>query len=296
MIVCITPNPAIDRTYTLPTLEIGASHRVPMARVRAGGKGINVARVLHQQHEPATVLAPVGGRSGAALRADLVASGIPHALIDVAAETRQTTAIVTPEGTTNLNEVGDLLSPAEWDALVAQLGQHPASVLVCSGSLPPGAPGDLCYRIVHSTDAPVVVDVVGAHLLAAVEAGAAAVKPNREELLATVGGDDPVEAARALASRGSVTVFASLGAEGMLAVRGADVLHASLGEDLPGNPTGAGDAAVAAIASAMRAHAPLEEQLARAVAWSAAAVLEPQAGTIHDPTPLRQRVSITRLE
>ncbi len=83
----------------------------------------------------------------------------------------------------------------------------------------------------------------------------------------------------------------SLGAEGMLAVTPSasgdvDVLHARLGKTLAGNPTGAGDAAVAACAVLMDAgiHDPAQI-LRRATAWSAAAVLMPLAGEIHPSWP-----------
>ncbi len=47
-IITVTPNPAIDMTYTVHGIIEGSSHRVPTPLSRAGGKGINVARVTHQ--------------------------------------------------------------------------------------------------------------------------------------------------------------------------------------------------------------------------------------------------------
>ena len=48
MILTVTPNPAVDVTYHLDELRPGAVHRVDDVVSRAGGKGINVARVLRQ--------------------------------------------------------------------------------------------------------------------------------------------------------------------------------------------------------------------------------------------------------
>ncbi|WP_306232462.1 1-phosphofructokinase family hexose kinase [Agrococcus beijingensis] len=298
-VLCVTTNPAIDITYTIDELRVGVSHRVPTGLACAGGKGVNVARVLRQHHEPAMVIAPIGGPVRVLFVHDLDRSGIPHRLIDVDAPTRRTTAIVTPAGTTNLNETGEAIDAASWQRVLEAVRAEAAGsrVIVSAGSLPPETPAHLCASVVEialAAGKPVIVDVGGAQLPHAVAAGATAVKPNRHELFDAMGGSDPLDAARRLAALGHGTVFASLDVEGMLAVLpDGRAWHAMLDHVLDGNPTGAGDAAVAAIAQALAEGATLEEQLARATAWSAAAVLSPQAGAIADPTELARRIRIT---
>lgn len=298
-ILCVTTNPAIDITYTIDELRIGTSHRVPTGLARAGGKGVNVARVLHQRHESTVVIAPIGGPVHALFVHDLDRSGIPHHLIEVDAHTRRTTAIVTPAGTTNLNEHGAAIDGASWERLldIVRAEAPRARVIVSSGSLPPETPAGFCASVVsiaRQAGKPVLIDVGGEQLRLAVAAGATAVKPNRHELFDAMGGTDPLDAARRLAALGTGTVFASLDVEGMLAVLpDGRAWHAALDEVLDGNPTGAGDAAIAAIAQTIAEGAPLEEQLARATAWSAAAVLAAQAGSIADPDDLSGRIRIT---
>jgi fructose-1-phosphate kinase PfkB-like protein len=46
MIICITPNPAMDRTTILPCLVLGNLQRAERSIVAAGGKGLNVARAI----------------------------------------------------------------------------------------------------------------------------------------------------------------------------------------------------------------------------------------------------------
>lgn len=308
MILTLTPNPALDLTFHLERLELGAAQRVPPAQMRAGGKGINVARVLHEQGLATTVLAPVGGVTGTTLAADLDEAGIPHALLPVAATTRTTVSIATPQQTTNLNAAGLALTAAEWDALLelvaTRLADSPATgrVLVCSGSLPIGAPDDVIARVVeiaHSHEALCLVDTSGPHLLAAADAGADVLKPNHHELLAVIEqpDGDVLAAARRLAQRSGGVVYASLGEDGLLRVaHDGPVRHARLGRSLPGNTTGAGDAAVAAIAAGLAAGDDPAETLRTATAWSAAAVLHPLAGSIADPTPLLPEIAVTILE
>lgn len=325
MIVTLTPNPALDLTYHLERIELGRSQRVPPAQVRAGGKGINVARVLHAQGHATHVVAPVGGTTGATLRADLDAAGLPHSLVEVPTATRHTLALVTPAATTNLNEMGAALSAAHWqqltdlaaaalsdsaDAGVAggaprsvlhpvadESGTRARAVLVCSGSMPPQAAVGAIARLVevaHERGAGCLVDTSSApHLLAAADAGADVLKPNHHELLAAMGGDDVLTAARALANRGGSVVYASLGAAGLLRVPpDGDVLHARLGRTLSGNTTGAGDAAVAAIAACLTTDATPRDTLRLATAWSGAAVLHPLAGSITDPEPLLAEIAV----
>ncbi|WP_143143601.1 1-phosphofructokinase family hexose kinase [Agrococcus sp. Marseille-P2731] len=298
-ILCVTTNPAIDITYAMEELRPGTSHRVETGLARAGGKGVNVARVLHQHHEPAVVIAPIGGPVRVLFVHDLERSGIPHRLVEVSAPTRRTTAIVTPAGTTNLNERGQAIGADDWQRLLEIVrAEAPASrIIVSSGSLPPETPFGFCASVVDVAVAagrPCIIDVGGEQLRAAMAAGATAVKPNRHELLEAMGGTDPLDAARRLAAAGTGTVFASLDIEGMLAVLpDGRAWHAQLDRVLDGNPTGAGDAAVAALALTIAEGETLEAQLARAAAWSSAAVLAPQAGSIVDPAELEPRIRIT---
>lgn len=292
MILSLTPNPAVDITIEAVGIALGESHRVPRARSRAGGKGMNVARIAHAQHEAVLAVAPVGGTTGAEFTAELVSSGIPHRLIPVAAPTRRSYALVDPStgSTTVLNEHGADHSPAEWTELesVVRQASSLAGVLVLAGSLPLGASPEKITRFVavaRAAGVPSIVDTSGAGLLAAADAGATIVKPNAQELAAATGDDDPLRAARGLLERGAGMVLLSLGERGMLAIGGdspGSLWRARLEEPLVGNAAGAGDAGVAAAAACLaRGETDPLTVLRAAGAWSAAAVLMPLAGDIH---------------
>ncbi|MGH1549315.1 1-phosphofructokinase family hexose kinase [Leifsonia poae] len=284
------PRPHLPRLRTGPGRD--APRRSPA--VRAGGKGLNVARVVAQTGGAAVVLTTAGGPSGLRLADDLEASRLPNELVAVASPTRSSIAIVDESAgeTTVINETGGSLTEAEWTALrdaAARLAV-PATCVVGSGSLPPDAPDDLyagLVAIAAERGIPSVIDAVGTALVLAAEAGASVVKPNRRELAETTGNDDPVAGARALIDAGAGLVLVSLGAEGMLAVTdSAEPLHLRTAQPLVGNPTGAGDAAVAAVASLLAAGVSDPALLLRrAVAWSAAAVLAPLAGELHPSYP-----------
>lgn len=289
MILTVTPNPALDLTYRVPRLQPGETHRAAAPAVRAGGKGLNVARVLAQTGTAAFILTTAGGPPGLRLADDLEASHLPSELVPVEAPTRSSVAVVDESTgeTTVINETGGTLSAAEWTALHDAVDRLvvPATCVVGSGSLPPDAPDDVYARLVAAAAArglPSVIDAVGTPLVLAAEAGASVVKPNRRELTDTTGRDDPVAGARVLLDAGAGLVVVSLGAEGMLAVpRDGAPVHARLGSPLTGNATGAGDAAVAAMASLLAVGVTDPSTLVRrATAWSAAAVLSPLAGEL----------------
>lgn len=302
MILTVTPNPALDLTWHVDRLIEGGTHRADAGAVRAGGKGLNVARVAHAEGAEVLAITTIGGRVGEEFAAELLSSRVPHAFIRVVAETRRSIAVVDEArgDTTVINERGATPTDPEWAALLAEVVERmpTATALVISGSLPPGAPEPLLPVLIavgRDAGLPVLVDTSGPALLQAADAGASVLKPNAAELTEATGIADPVDGARSLIARGAELVLVSLGADGMLAVTASDLVHARLPEPLAGNPTGAGDAAVAACAVLLAAGEHDAEQiLRRATAWSAAAVLMPLAGEISPTwTTLEQNVVIS---
>jgi tagatose 6-phosphate kinase len=277
MIVTITPNLALDVTYEVARLRPGETNRVEAVHARAGGKGVNVARVLRSLGREVLALGFAGGPTGDAVRADLEASGLPHDLVPSAGETRRTVTVVAGDEATMLGEPGPVLAPSEWAALEARVPE--ADVLVVAGSVPPGVPAEAVADLVARQTArgiPVIVDVPGEALLRAAPY-AWAVKPNAEELAEATGVGDPVAGARAL---DALAVVVSLGEGGLLAVVGETVHRVPPPRRVTGNPTGAGDAVVAALAAGRAAGAEVSwpALLADAAALSAAPVLAPVAG------------------
>jgi tagatose 6-phosphate kinase len=285
-ILTVTPNPALDLTYNVDRLRAGEVHRVSTVRSRPGGKGINVARVAHTLGVQVSVTGLAGGPEGAELQTALAELGIDDALVTTDISTRRTVTIV--DGSTGeatlLNEPGPAVTATQWGLLrrrVLELSNAAARVVVISGSLPPGIEAGMLGELVHAISTagvPVVVDSSGESLWAAVRAGATVVKPNAQELMAATGVSDVRHGALALRGTGDCSVIASLGPDGLLAVTGAGSWTARLPAPLSGNPTGAGDSAVAALAAGLSAGRTWPEMLRDACALSAATVLAPVAG------------------
>ncbi|MFC8075452.1 1-phosphofructokinase family hexose kinase [Streptomyces sp. NPDC057137] len=285
MILTVTLNTALDITYRTAALTPHATNRVAEVSERPGGKGVNVARVLAALGHETVVTGFAGGRTGDALRELLAAERPADALVSVAGTTRRTIAVVDEAtgDTTQLNEPGPTVTAAEWAAFLASyegLVARADAVALC-GSLPPGihvgAYAEL-VRLARAAGLPVLLDTSGEPLRRGIAARPDLVKPNADELAQLTGSREPLRATRDARRRGGRAVIASLGAAGMLAATPDGSWRAAPPKAVRGNPTGAGDSAVAGLLSGLVERLPWPERLARAVALATATVLAPAAG------------------
>lgn len=287
MILCVALNAALDVTYTVARVRWHAANRVDAVAERAGGKGTNVARVLHALGEPVLLTGLLGGGTGELIHRDLLDAGLDARWYATAGESRRTLAVVdTSAGdATGFWEAGPPVTATEWAGFVDLFGLLAArcEVAVLAGSTPPGLPGDayaVLVGVARGAAVPVVLDADAADLSAGLAAGPDVVKPNRDELARLTGRTDLAAGAEELRRAGAGAVVVSAGADGLLAVTPDGRWRARPPQRLAGNPTGAGDAAVAALARGLRDADPWPDRLVEAVALSAAAVARPQAGEV----------------
>jgi fructose-1-phosphate kinase PfkB-like protein len=195
------------------------------------------------------------------------------------------------ERTTSLLEAG--VAPVDPAPAEAALRERvtalmpDAGCLVVSGSLPPGVaatlPADLA-RIAHDHHVPCLVDSSGEALAAAATVPGVVLSPNADELAELCGSaaTDAATAARFLVDAGAGIVFATRGHEGMVVAAATGCWFVPPVPDVEGNPTGAGDAAAAAIARGLAAGETPAEIGEDASALAAAAIASPVAGSV-DP-------------
>jgi 1-phosphofructokinase family hexose kinase len=303
VILTVTLNAALDTTYGINgELAPDRTHRVRTIATHAGGKGVNVARVLHSLGDDVIATGLLGGRTGAHVQSLLDAEGVRNAFVGIEAETRRTVAITDAVGTTGLWEAGPAVTAAEWTIFGSEVQQllQSAEVVVLSGSLPPGVPrgayADL-IGMVRAAGIPAVLDTDGEPLQLGIWARPDLVKPNASELATLVGGSvdgvaDSVWAGLIALAMGADAIVVSLGAAGVVLVTADSRLHASLPQPIAGNPTGAGDACTAALARTIGQ--PWPDRLIDAVALSAASVPTPAAGTVDLQTyrDMRGQISV----
>lgn len=303
MILTVTLNAALDVTYRLETLVLHEMNRVQAVVSRAGGKGINVARILGLLGEDAAVTGLCGGPTGNVIRQDLETAGIADHLHPIGAESRRTLTVVDGTGATLLNEPGPEVTAAEWrrflDHYRSLLGA--ASAVVLSGSLPRGLPEDayaVLAGVAGDAGRPVVLDADGDALRAGLRGRPKLVKPNAGELRRLFGegsSAEPMAGLHRLREEGVGGAVVSLGEGGLVALSDEGAWTARPPRILRGNATGAGDAAVAALTRGLIRELPWPERLAQAVAISAAAVLAPVAGDA-DMGAYRELLPLVRVE
>lgn len=314
MILTVTLNPALDLTYTVDELVPHGTHRVAAVAERPGGKGLNVAAVLHAAGEPVRATGLLGGSTGARVTELMARDALPSSFTAIAGETRRTVAVADNTDATGFWEPGPEISAPEWQAFAAHFREllAGAEVVVLSGSLPPGVPEDAygtLIRLATAAGVRSILDTSGPALRHGLAAQPDLVKPNAAELAqllavtpvpAGVGGGQPrggviADAVRAR-TLGARSVVVSHGAAGLVAVTPGGMWRATPPQRLTGNPTGAGDACVAALARGLRAGTPWPALLADAVALSAAAVAAPVAGAVDEETYRRTLPGVTVTE
>jgi 1-phosphofructokinase len=295
MIVTVTLNPSLDRAVEIEELVRGEVIRAAHARLDPGGKGVNVSRALVANGVPTRAFFPCGGEEGTHLVRLLQSEGVYPLTVPISGHTRSNITLAEPDGTvTKINEPGPTLSPAEFEAVSAEAlaAAVGADWVVVCGSVPPGLPESaltgLCRRLVDA-GVRLAVDTSGPDLREAALAGAALLKPNREELAEVVGGplvslDDVVDAARKLVSWGAGAVLASLGPDGAVLVDADRVIAGDAPVSNPKSSVGAGDALLAGFLSA-GAHG--TNAFREALAWGAAAVSLP-GSRMPGPADLRR--------
>jgi len=301
VILTVTMNPAYDMTYRVERFDRGREHRVLSVEQRIGGKGINVSRVLNQlgKYSRATGFADHAFAASAELE-------LPVDFVHALPWVRRTVVISeSGDGTaTSLWEPGARLNePYAVDQLTVRVTGMLADTggMVVSGSLPGGVsdglPAELA-RIALAAGVPTICDVDGRALELAAAVPGVVLMPNRDELERLTGSvagtpAEVVAAVRPLLDAGVRAVIATRGIEGIIAVTASGAWSAAAPDPVAGNPTGAGDAAAAAVISGLAAGPEPDwtEILVDAVATSAAAVVIPVAGEID--RALRARLAPT---
>ncbi|MCX4526329.1 1-phosphofructokinase [Streptomyces sp. NBC_01551] len=290
MILTVTPNPSLDRTYEVPSLGCGEVLRAGGERVDPGGKGVNISRAIAAAGGRTTAILPLGGAPGALIAELLGARGVDVTAVSIAGQTRSNIAVAEPDGTlTKINVPGPELTPEESALLLETVRacSGGADWIACGGSLPRGLRPDWYAELVaraHPAGARVALDASGPALLAALPARPDVIKPNLSELAAATGRPlvtlaDAVKAAEELRSRGAGAVLASLGADGRLLVSAEGTFHGTAPVTAVRGDAGA-DAA--ALAGFLLAGGSGPAALTSALAHAAAAARLPAAAM---PTP-----------
>ncbi len=261
MIITVTLNPAVDKTVEIGNFEAGKVNRVSSIRLDAGGKGINVSKVLMSLGGGSKAVGILGGSAGNFIKKYLDSHGIENDFLLINAETRINLKVIDSLRKTNtdINEPGPLIAQADIDAIEKIIFSNirKDTVLVLSGSVPSNVDKVIYARWIaaaKTAGAKTILDADGELLDNGIKAGPTIVKPNIYELGMLFGTEiDSIQsadkAARSLIEQYGIEVVAvSMGEKGAIFLsRSHTIFVPGIKVDVI-STVGAGDAMVAALA------------------------------------------------
>lgn len=253
MIYTVTLNPSIDFIVRLDHLELGSVNRMTSDDKFAGGKGINVSRILQRLDVDNTATGFIGGFTGRFVENGLIAEGIKTNFVQVSEDTRINVKIKAGEET-EINGAGPKISDEKLEELKAILaGLSSEDTVVFAGSAPSSL-GNQVYNtlipIAKKAGAEVVCDFEGQTLLDSLNYQPLLVKPNSHELADIFGvelnGLEDIEKyAREVLAKGAKNVIISMAGDGALLVTPEAAYFAKPIKGTVKNSVGAGDSMVA---------------------------------------------------
>ncbi len=311
MILTITMNPSVDIGYSLDTLLTNQVNRTLEVSKTAGGKGLNVTRVLKALQTPVTATGVLGGELGTFIKTELKKLEVIDAFLTITKPTRNCIAVMHDSGhQTEILEPGPSLSEAEGKAFLSHLDSllsADITTVTVSGSLPKGLADDFYVRVVrHINDSGTkcVLDTSNTALLRVLESDAKPfmIKPNIEELEALlnktlVSTDDQIAALNHSLFNGIDVIVLSKGKQGAL-VKWADTIYeATLPSVAAVNPVGSGDATVAGLAFSLEQQSDPAVCIQTAMTTGVLNAMEKQTGTINrdDFDDIYRQITVTQV-
>lgn len=309
MIITITMNPALDKTAEVDKLVPGELNRLKSVRVDAGGKGVNVSKMISALGSESVCSGFIGGGAGQELCALIDNMGIKRDFLEAKGLTRTNLKVVDANSAlTELNEPGIEVTDKDlaelYDKILAL--SVPGDIIAFCGSLPQGADTDTYYSFakrLRDLGYKIIVDADGESFKRAMEAPPHIVKPNRFELLQyyNLPQDTPDDALPELCEKmlekGLEWVALSLGKEGAMFFNGQ---YSAKAKALPVkalSTVGAGDSMVGALAYSLQENLSFEDTVSLAMGASigAVATLGTNAPSLETVNTLRRQIKIEHI-
>ncbi|HEM3514995.1 tagatose-6-phosphate kinase [Streptococcus suis] len=294
MILTITLNPSVDIAYQLDTFRLDTVNRVEKVQKTAGGKGLNVTRVLKQIGEDVVATGFIGGELGNYVKKQLTRNDIKNSFVEIGNETRNCIAVLHDGKQTEILEQGPTIQEHEALNFIEHLEiiLNNVDVVAISGSLPKGLASNYYVKVIElckKCGVAVVLDCSGETLKNVLESQQkpTVIKPNTEELSQLIGKnvtDDIQELKEVLSDQlfqGIEWIVVSLGAKGAFAKHNDKFYRVKIPKINVVNPVGSGDSTVAGIAASLKHALPDVELLKNANVLGMLNAQEEQTGYVN---------------
>ncbi len=283
MILSICPNPSIDCTIELDSLNVGKLNRIDSKVETYSGKTLNVAKSVCRLSKKSLATGFMFEEHKSMFENSLQTEGVEFDFVYCAGGARVNYKIIDNKSMlTELNDRGTIVSQEKQIDLIKKIANisRKCSVAVMSGSLPKGVLPEFYGDVIKviPDEVKVIVDTEKENMTQALFARKIyMVKPNLREIEQFTGETlytkaDILRASYKYLDKGVENVLVSIGSEGALLTNGTDSYFCKSASVAVNSTVGAGDSMVAAAAVAIEEGLSKEELLLSAVAAGTAAV------------------------
>ena len=262
MILTLTLNPAVDINYKLDNLKLDGVTRCSDVTKTAGGKGLNVSRVISLAGEDVCATGFLGGSNGELITKQLKEQGLTNQFVEISGATRNCIALLHNNQQTEVLETGPTITNPEQNKFIDQFQELVTNceIIAASGSLPAGVPADFYAQLIeiaNQNNKKFILDTSGQALEEALAAKPYLIKPNQEELenlfnQQLTKQSELITALEELQKYKIPVIAVSLGAEGLLAIAKDKIYKIMPPQIKLSNPVGSGDATIAGFAVALK--------------------------------------------
>ena len=304
MIYTVTFNPSIDYVMFVEDFKIDGLNRAQDTNKFAGGKGINVSRVLKTLEVDSTALGFAGGFPGDFIAQTLKDSDIHTDFVLVDEDTRINVKLKTGQET-EVNAQGPNVTDAQFQSLLNQIKETTdKDTVIVAGSVPKSIPSDAyaqIAKITQQTGAQLVVDAEKDLVETVLEYQPLFIKPNKEELEvmfnASVKSDeDVIKYAKQILDNGAQSVIVSLGGDGAIYVDRQQSIKAVNPKGKVINTVGSGDSTVAGMVAGLATGLPGKDAFKQAVASGTATAFDADLATKDAIENIKSQVTISVLD
>ncbi|HID5027669.1 TPA: 1-phosphofructokinase [Staphylococcus aureus] len=304
MIYTVTFNPSIDYVIFTNDFKIDGLNRATATYKFAGGKGINVSRVLKTLDVESTALGFAGGFPGKFIADTLNNSAIQSNFIEVDEDTRINVKLKTGQET-EINAPGPHITSAQFEQLLQQIKNTTIEdIVIVAGSVPSSIPSDAYAQIAQitaQTGAKLVVDAEKELAESVLSYHPLFIKPNKDELEVmfntTVNSDeDVIKYGRLLVDKGAQSVIVSLGGDGAIYIDKEISIKAVNPQGKVVNTVGSGDSTVAGMVAGIASGLTIEKAFQQAVACGTATAFDEDLATRDAIEKIKSQVTISVLD
>ncbi len=306
MIYTVTLNPSIDHVIEMNELQEGIVNKVNIENFYAGGKGINVSKILKEHGVENIALGFISGFTGEFIKNNLEQCGIKNDFINVLnGYSRINMKIKTNENETEINGLGPSISSSNIKDLFNQLEKLSSNdILVLAGSIPPSLSDNFYEEIMKqlsTKNVKIIVDARNNLLLNVLKYRPFLIKPNHHEIseifnkeIKTI--DELIFHGKKLKEMGAQNVLISMGGDGaILITESNEIYRSNIPKGTLKNSVGSGDSMVGGFITGYLKTNDYKEALKLGAASGSATAYSDDLAKISFINELSSQIQITKL-